>query len=148
MKIHYTILVTALIAFLAGVRQLPALRGQSQKACSANTLRGEYLFQGRGDAPGYRQAAASPMVFAGVRTFDGRGKVSQIETISLGGAIQRMREEGTYTVDAECNGTMTIAGNRTFDMFLSRHGNEGVAIRTTDGSIGTQTFKKRGNPAD
>lgn len=126
----------------AGAAQPKAPAARSRNACSLATLRGEYLFTGRGDAAGYEHSPTLPMVFAGVRTFNGQGQLSQVETISLGGKIRRLREEGVYTMDADCTGTMTIAGDRTFDIFVGREGAEGVAIRTTDGSVGTHTFNR------
>ena len=126
-----------------GGAQAQSPGAQVRKTCSLSTLRGEYLFTGRGDAAGYEHGPALPMVFAGVRTYDGQGRLSQVETISLGGKVRRSREEGVYTMDADCTGTMTVAGVRTFDMFVSRDGSEGVAVRTSDGSISTHTFKTR-----
>ena len=136
-----TIVLASMLVLGALVLRTPKV--QARHGCSEATLQGEYLFNGRGDAPAYEHAPGLPIVFAGVRTFDGERNLSQVETISLGGSILRgHRDEGVYTLGADCTGTMTIA-NRNFDIFVNEDGSEGVAIGTDDGRVGSQTFKKR-----
>lgn len=123
------------------VHQAP--KAQARNGCGVSTLRGEYLFDGRSEAPEYAHVPGRPIVFGGVRTFSGEGHVSQVETISFGGSVRRgEREAGVYTLDPDCTGTMTIA-DRNFDMFVSKGGREGVAIRTDEGSVNTQTFRRQ-----
>ncbi len=80
-----------------------------------------------------------------MRTFDGAGNLSQVLTLSFGGEItRRLFNTGTYTLDSDCTGTMTIAGTNHWDIFVARDGSEGVGVRTDDGIIGALlTFKKR-----
>ena len=119
------------------------IKVQARHACSVATLQGEYLFTVRGDAPGYAHTGGSPVVAAGVRTFDGAGNFSQVATVSMGGTIiSRDPLEGVYTLDADCTGTMTVAGTRHFDVFMSKDGSEGFAIQTDNGTIAIQTLKK------
>ncbi len=111
--------------------------------CSEATLQGEYLISGRADSRSDLPNSRLPLVFAGVRTFDGAGNLSQAETLSRGGEIVRGQvDEGTYTVDSNCIGEMTVA-TRTFDIFVARDGSEGIAVGTTEGVIGLHTFKRR-----
>jgi hypothetical protein len=78
-----------------------------------------------------------------VRTFDGEGNLSQVASDSMGGVItQRIAAMGTYTLDSDCTGTMTIRG-RPWDIFVTEDGSEGVGTRTDHGTIAAQTFKKR-----
>jgi hypothetical protein len=48
----------------------------AQEGCSLATLRGEYLFYNRSDAPAYAQDPLFPELVVGVRTFDGEGNLS------------------------------------------------------------------------
>src|SRR5260370_1298718 len=60
-------------------------KSSASRECSAATLQGEYLFIGRIDSRSDLPNSMRPLVFAGVRTFDGQGSVSQVETASRGG---------------------------------------------------------------
>lgn len=123
----------------------------ARRDCSKATLQGEYLFTGRVDSRSDLPNPMRPLVFAGVRTFDGQGSLSQVETVSRGGEILRGEGgKGTYRLDSNCIGTMTIAGLagssapiRTFDIFLTADGSEGVAVGTNEGGIATHTLKRR-----
>ena len=116
----------------------------AQEGCSLATLRGEYLFYNRNDAPGYAHGPLFPELVVGVRTFDGEGNLSQVWDRSRGGEItQGSQDTGVYTLGDDCIGTMLIAGDRRWDLFVTEDGSEGVAIRTDDGKIGFGTLKKR-----
>ncbi len=139
--------VLALIIWLASSGAGQAGGGLSERSthreCSEATLQGEYLIIGRADSRSDLPNPMLPLVFAGVRTFDGTGNLSQVETVSRGGVIVRGQvDTGTYTLDSNCIGEMTVA-TRTFDIFVARDGSEGVAVGTTEGGIGTHTFKQR-----
>jgi hypothetical protein len=54
---------------------------------------------------------------------------------------ERIAATGTYTVDSNCIGTMTIRG-RNWDMYVAQDGSEGVGTRTDDGTISAQTFNR------
>ncbi len=116
--------------------------GSKHQECSEATLQGEYLIIGRADSRSDSPNPTRPLVFAGVRTFDGEGNLSQIETVSRGGEILHEEERGTYTLDSNCIGEMTVA-TRTFDIFVARDGSEGVAVGTATGGIASHTFKRR-----
>jgi len=116
---------------------------QAQEGCTLTTLQGTYLFTVRLDNRSDLPDPKLPGVVAGVRTFDGAGNLSQVASDSMGGVItQRIAATGTYTLDSDCIGTMTIRG-RPWDIFVAEDGSEGVATRTDDGTIAAQTFKKR-----
>ena len=122
----------------------PASKVQARHGCSVGTLQGEYLFYNRNDAPGYAHGPLFPELVVGVRTFDGEGNLSQVWDRSRGGEItQGSQDTGVYTLGDDCIGTMLIAGDRRWDLFVTEDGSEGVAIRTDDGRIGFGTLKKR-----
>ena len=117
--------------------------GSKHRGCSEATLQGAYLFSARGDSPSDSPDPTLPIVVAGVRTFDGEGKLSQVNTVSMGGVITRQRPDtGTYTLDSNCIGTMTIAGVRNWDIYVAEDGSEGVGVSTNEGRITNQTFRK------
>ncbi len=112
---------------------------QGNKECSLATLQGDYLVNVREDFPD-----RPPAVVVGVTTFDGEGHTFLDITISDGVVIQRrVHGTGVYTLDADCAGTMLNGGVRNWDIFFTRDGSEGVATRTDEGLIATQTLKKR-----
>ena len=119
----------------------------AQEGCSLATLQGEYLFYNRNDAPGYA-GSLFPELVVGLRTFDGEGNLRQVWDRSRGGEITlRSEDAGVYTLGPDdkgrCIGTMLIAGDRNWDLFVTEDGSEGVAFRTDDGKIGFGTLKRR-----
>ncbi len=118
---------------------------QAHEGCTLATLQGTYLFTVRLDNRSDLPDPKRPGVVAGVRTFDGEGNLSQVASDSMGGVItQRIAATGTYTLDSDCIGTMTING-RPWDIYVAEDGGEGVGTRTDDGTIAAQTFKKHRN---
>ncbi len=142
-------LIIGLASSAGGGGKVQAGGGLSERSrhreCSAATLQGDYLFS----ATGYNRSdlpdPTLPDVAVGLRTFDGAGNLSQAFSSSHGGQIARGRGEmGTYTLDSDCTGTMTIAGTRHWDIFVAGDGGEGAGVGTTEGRIVSQTFR-RGN---
>lgn len=78
----------------------------AQEQCTTQKLQGQYVFAGRGFIE-----AADPGVqrnHYGVFIFDGSGKFTGKQSSSRGGKIGREKLEGTYTLEADCSGTMTF----------------------------------------
>lgn len=149
-KITTALGVAGMLALISGLSLHSAgqtRRGLSEgQECSEATLQGEYLIIGRADSRSDSPNPARPLVFAGVRIFDGEGNLSQIETVSRGGEILHEEEPGTYTLDSNCIGTVTVLTPppaRSFDIFVARDGSEGVAVGTATGGIASHTFKRR-----
>ena len=52
-------------------------------------------------------------------TFDGKGNASAIETFMINGALQTAKMSGTYSVNPDCTGTITLkAGSDTYDFAI------------------------------
>ena len=142
--------VLALIIGLASSAGGQAGGGLSERSrhheCSVATLEGVYLFTSREASPSGRPDPNRPFAAAGVRTFDGEGNIRQVATASRNGVISRRLEgTGSYTLDADCTGTMTSSGITQpvhWDIFVATDGSEGVAVRTDEGIISIGTFKK------
>ena len=112
------------------------------EGCTLATLQGNYLVTVRQDNRIDAPDPMLPQVVAGIRTFDGEGNLSQVVSDSRGGTItRRAAATGTYTLDSNCMGTMTING-RNWDIYVAEDGSEGIGSRTDDGFIGSQTFKR------
>ena len=113
----------------------PIARG-AQPACSVEKLQGRYVFTGQGINLHY-----------GAFDFDGTGKFLGKQT-SLRNKPSRQREalSGTYTLDADCTGTMTLegqlGGTAHWDVFVTSDGKKGRMIRTDSGATGVRTFEQ------
>ena len=101
---------------LAAVIALPALSGAARAGgtdefvCSNATLRGNYAFSVLTVA----STAGGPNVVVGLGTFDGEGGFTQIDYPADGLSMTppltdfRMGQTGTYDVNSNCTGFMTI----------------------------------------
>ena len=107
----------------------------AQEACSAGKLHGRYVFTGQGSNPHY-----------GAFDFDGAGKFMGKQTSLRHAVAQREVLSGTYIVDADCTGTMTLegqpGGTAHWDVFLTNDGRKGRMIRTDSGATGVRTFEQ------
>lgn len=99
-------LVTAILALTT---TNPA-NAQANNGCSNTSLRGSYAFQITGQilAPA---AAAGPVSGVALTTFDGLGKLTQIDHVVHNGIVPLedwRPATGTYTVNSDCTGTFTF----------------------------------------
>ena len=125
----------------SGVSSAEAARG----ACTERTLRGSYVFSASGFniVGGIQQPKAIVEVIA----FNGDGMLDVLAaTVSLNGVIVRSPPSvGTYMVDDNCSGTITLNGP-TFDIFLSPDGDDISMIQTNPNTVfqGLATRRSRG----
>ena len=118
----------------------------AQGQCSPQTLKGQYVFTGRGyiepGEPGVQR------VHRGLFVFDGEGKVSGKQSSSRGGKVGHERLQGTYTLEADCSGTVTFGsvaspgGQVHWDVYINQDGKIGHMIRTDEGSMAIRSFEK------
>jgi len=133
-------------ATLLGILALAPIAAWAQAQCSAQTLKGRYIFIGRGyiepDDPGVQR------VRRGVLVFDGASNVSGKQLSSRGGKIGREKPQGTYTLDADCFGTMTFGpvvnpgAQIHWDVYVIQDSRMGHMIRTDPGSMAVRSFEK------
>ncbi len=133
-------------ALMLGFISLAPTVPLAQKQCTTGTLRGLYVFTGRGFIepvePGVQR------MHYGIFVFDGAGKLSGKQSSSRGGKIGREKLEGTYTLDADCSGTMTFGfilkpGSQThWDIYVTKDGKTGHMIRMDDGAMAVRSFEK------
>ncbi len=104
--------------------------------CTNETPNGRFATRGSGFAPANPMDPASPLVpFANVSlmTFDGEGGLTNAAVNSGNGTIVPVNNTGTYALNADCTGTMTIAapvGVLTFYIVVADRGREFFMIST------------------
>ena len=105
--------------------------------CSNATLAGRYATRGDGFIPGGPPPTPFvPFATVSMMTFDGYGHLSNDVTTSTNGAINSSVNPGTYTVDADCTGSVTITiptppFQLTFNLVIADSGEEFNLIATT-----------------
>jgi hypothetical protein len=120
----------------AGVLTVGTGYAQNEKAdgakCSKATLKGTYLFAQNGvEIKGNEQR---PFAIAGYDVFDGNGEVKGVSSGNFNGEVFRNdRFTGTYTVKANCTGTVTFRGGggaTQGDIFIAPDGSKFAFVRT------------------
>ena len=133
--------IPAAIAFgllvLAGLTVPATLRasnGDGQGECTVATLRGRYLFANSGTAlpPAFGLTAPTPSADAGFHVLNGDGTGTDTVTVRIGGTIvlRNFVTPITYSVNADCTGTITVPNGPSFDLFIAPNGDEFALIAT------------------
>ena len=100
--------------------------------CSLKTLKGSYIYS----IQGYREG--KPYASSGLWSFDGAGKVAIIYTSSI--ERKQLTVTGTYTVDGNCTGSMTLATTTVNNFYLSPNGDSFNFVRVSGNDfIGTES---------
>jgi len=77
-------------------------------SCNNFTIKGSYAFTIHGQI----FTPNGPLLVDGIAktTFDGNGNLTQVDAVALNGHIQLVSRPGTgtYTVNSDCTGTMTL----------------------------------------
>jgi hypothetical protein len=63
-----------------------------------------------------------PYAAAGYEVYDGNGKVKGVSSQNFNGEVFRQEFSGTYTVKANCTGTVTYTGDSEYDLFIAPDG--------------------------
>jgi hypothetical protein len=129
-------------------------------ACTNKLIAGNYGFT----VQGTKLAGAGPtgpQVGVAMTQFDGKGNLSQIDTVTIDGEVvadwTHPRASGTYSVNSDCTGTFTINfkdqrptvvanfvvtanGDEIDTVVISAGGDQGILAT---GSIGKRRFSKR-----
>jgi hypothetical protein len=104
----------------------------SRAKCSEATLKGTYLFAQNGVE--IKDNDQVPFAVAGYDVFDGNGKVRGVSSGNFGGEVFRKEPfTGTYSVKANCTGTVTFRGGGSAtqgDVFIAPDGSEFAFVRT------------------
>jgi hypothetical protein len=110
--------------------------------CSEATLRGTYLFGTEGF--GIEGNDKIPFAAAGYEVYNGNGNVNSVFSFSVNGKITRHEHaSGTYTVKADCTGTVTYPGGNLYDQFIAPDGSMFTFVQTDPGAVNAG-FELRG----
>ena len=120
------------------------------KECSKATLSGSFGYSSTGTLlDSYVPAPyAGPFGEVGRQTFDGKGNTSAKATTSSNGNIAPVTIEGTYTVNSDCTGSMTLNVSPFdsvvhADFVIDDDGAQLRAIGTDSGLIETRVYSKQ-----
>jgi hypothetical protein len=125
--------VLATITFAAAP---PALKAADPDALCPRqnaTLVGTYMSHGAGTVVG-----VGPVSAVGTITYDGQGNLINPFTISLNGAVSRLTQAGSYTVNRDCTGTV-VQGGAHYDFVVAPDASTLFWMETDAGTIVTGT---------
>src|SRR3954465_8717681 len=114
-----------------------AFAGGDADRCSTESLHGEYVLSASGFTVNPVTGAAQPKAIVEVIDFDGdRTLAVPAATRSVNGAIARsLPGSRSYTVEADCSGTIVFDGGPSFDMFITPRGNQLWVIQTNPNNV-------------
>lgn len=145
---HITNVVIIATVFVLGVA--PKAWAWEDKECSNATLHGSFGYTSTGTLlPSYVPPPfAGPFGEVGRQTFDGKGHTDATATLSANGNIQPVTIQGTYTVNSDCTGSMTLNVSpldATVHAYfvIDDDGTELRAIGTDSGLVETRVYKKQ-----
>lgn len=119
------------------------------KACSNATVEGSFGFTSTGALlPSYVPPPyAGPFGEIGRQAFDGKGKTHYTATLSANGNIaSNVTFEGTYKVNPDCTGSMTLSsslGAVHADFVIDDDGAELRSISTDSGVVESRVYRKQ-----
>lgn len=129
--LYTTAAITALAMGASFVASAAATDQPSKSYCSLKTLKGSYTYSIQGYRNG--QAYAS----SGMFSFDGAGQTTVLYTSSI--ERTQLTVTGTYTVNGDCSGTMTLAATTVNNFYLSPSGDSFNFMRVSSNDvIGTE----------
>lgn len=140
-----TKMLTLAVATIALVL-MPRARAEN-RGCSNSMLNGAYAYTSTGSIAS-PPIVAGPFVEVGVQDFDGKGDTTATATLSQNGNILQVSITGTYTLNPDCTGTMTLQvapiGVTVHVYFaLDSNGSAFQAIETDAGLVITRAGKKQ-----
>ena len=113
--------------------------------CSEATLHGTYLFAFNGvEIKGNNDQV--PFAIAGYAVFDGNGKEKGVASSNFNGKVSRKEPvSATYTVKADCTGTVTYADGSQIDVFIAPDGSMFTFVQTKPSELVGSGFEPRGS---
>jgi hypothetical protein len=115
-----SLVAAAIVLGMSGIAR--AGGDNAGQTCSEQTLRGSYLFATHGF--NIIGGVMVPKAIVEGIDFNGNGTLSSpFATVSINGTIIRSSGSvGSYTVAADCTGTLTFSGGPSFDIFVEPSG--------------------------
>ena len=144
---HIATIVVLAAVFVLGLA--PKARAGEVKECSNATLRGSFGYTSTGTLlPSFVPPPfAGPFAEVGRQTFDGKGNTNATGTLSANGNIfSRVTFEGTYTVNPDCTGSMTLSsslGVSHADFVIDDDGTELRLLFTDSGVVESRVYSRQ-----
>jgi hypothetical protein len=143
-----TLVIVFATVFISGI--VPGAQASEDKQCSKATLEGSYGYTSTGTLlDSYVPAPlAGPFAEVGRQTFDGKGNTDATATLSTNGNTAKVTIEGTYVVNPDCTGSMTLnvapLGVTVHASFvIDDDGAQLRAIVTDSGLIESRVYEKQ-----
>ena len=141
-----TLVIVFATVFVLGI--LTRAEADEHRGCSNASLEGSFGFTSTGTVLASPPPFAGPFAEIGRQTFDGRGNTEATATLSANGNIVRVTVQGTYVVNPDCTGSMTLyvfelGSSFNADFVIDDDGAELRAIVTETGAIESRVYKKQ-----
>jgi hypothetical protein len=142
------VVVALVMAAMLLVVAMPALTDAKDEnaagaKCSEATLDGRYLFAYDGFV--IKGNDKVPFASSGYEVYDGNGHVKGVASTNVNGKVTRNEPfSGTYTVKADCTGTVRYTDGTQFDQFIDPDGSTFTFIQTKPPEFVTAGFEQRG----
>jgi hypothetical protein len=142
------IVLSTVAALMLGVLAAGAVYANNEdagaKKCSVATLHGTYLFAFNGvEITGKNDQA--PFAIAGYAVFDGNGKEKGVASSNFNGEVSRNEPvSATYTVKADCTGTVTYRDGSQIDVFIAPDGSMFTFVQTKPSELVGSGFEPQG----
>src|SRR5215218_8387439 len=108
-------------------------KNASGAKCLEATLHGRYLFAY--DGVEFQKGKKVPIAVAGHQLFNGNGEQHGVASFNANGKVfSNQRFSGTYSVKADCTGTITTDGRQS-DMFIAPGGSMFTWVYTDPGFV-------------
>jgi len=135
--------VVGVVGVLAAGTGFAEDENAAKAKCSKATLEGTYLIAQDGvDVTGNDQA---PFAIAGMEKYDGNGKVKALISANFNGDVVRHESiPGTYTVKADCTGTVTYGPKEALDVFIAPNGSKFTFVQIKPSEAVTSGFELQG----
>ena len=127
----------AAVAAVVAVSAPSVFAASATDQCSAQTLRGRYVFSASGFTVNAASGVAQPKALVEVIDFNGDGTLAVPgATRSVNGVIARsLPGVGSYAIADDCAGTIAFEGGPAFDIFVAPRGNQLWLIQTNPNSV-------------
>jgi hypothetical protein len=142
-RIIVLLAVAALMLVVLAAGAVYANNKDAGAKCSEATLHGRYLFAVDGfEIMGNDKVV--PFADAGYEVYDGNGKVKGVFSGNFNGEITRKEKfSGTYTVEADCTGTVRYTDGTRYDQFIAPDGSMFTFVQTNP-EVVDAAFELRG----
>jgi hypothetical protein len=125
----------------SGVTEYGYALALGKSTCTAAAINGAFGFQGGGVT-----SSLAPIAFSGQAILDGVSVVTGTETYTEDGTVSNEPLSGTYTVNSNCTGTITLTfthSTSTINFVIVDGDQSALEISTNSGNIVTTTAAKQ-----